>query len=178
MERVKSRRRRPPSRGTRFSLGAPFRLIVSHVAAHPKLYGPALSPVLLFLLAHVVVLPIIVLLKMKGASASHTLFGTVLAWAVLGFLPFLGLSYLSYFMAAKPLAHLVQDKLPDWSAARVEALSATAYAAGLFVGMFLLIRPASVAGDLILLGCCVTAGLLHWSFYRRFAGPADPPAEV
>ncbi len=178
MERVKSRRRRPPSRGIRFSLWAPFRRIAGHVAGHPKLYGPALSPVLLLLLAHVVVVPIIVFLKMKGASASHTLFGTVLVWAVLGFLPFLGLSYLSYFMAARPLTHLIAEKRPDWPGARVEALSATAYAAGLFVGMFLLIRPASVTGDLILLGCCVAAGLLHWFFYRRFAGPANPPAEA
>ena len=178
MERVKSKRRRPPSRRARFSLLVPLRRIVGHVAAHPKLYGPALSPVLLLLLAHVVVVPIIVFLKMKGVSASHTVIGTVLAWAVLGFLPFLALSYLAYFLAARPLSHLVQEQRPEWPNSRVEALSATAYAIGLFVCMFLLIRPASAKGDLILLGCCVAAGLVHWSFYRRFAGTADQPAKT
>ncbi len=176
MQRVRSTRRRPVARKARFNLRAPFRRLARHVATHPKLYGPALPAVLFLLLAHVVVVPILILGKLNGTSASHGLFGTALVWAVLGFLPFLGLSYLSSFLAARPMRHLLEDKRPEWPSARVESVTAVAYAAGLYLGMFLLIRPAFLAGDLILLACCAAAGLLYWLFHRKLTVPADPPA--
>ena len=177
MQRVKSARRRPRARGPRFSLLAPLRRLARHVIAHPRLYGPALPPVLFLVLVHVMVVPILVVGKLIGISTGHTLFGTVLAWAVLGFLPFLGLSYLSSFLAARSVRHLIEEKRPEWPKARGEVMSAAAYAGGLCLGMFILVQPASWTGNLVLLACCAAAGLLHWLFYRNIGIPTDTAAE-
>ena len=177
MQRVKNARRRPRARSSRFSLLAPLRRLTRHVIAHPRLYGPALPPVLFLVLAHVVVVPILVVGRLIGFSTGHTLLGTALVWAVLGFLPFLGLSYLSSLLAARPVRHLIEKKRPEWPKTRGEIMSAAAYAVGLCLGMFLLVQPPSWTGNLVLLACCAAAGSLHWLFYRNIEIPTNTAAE-
>ena len=101
---------------------------------------------------------------------------TLLTWAVFGFLPFLVLSYLAFFLAARPLADLLARRQASLPAA-VGFLPPAGYGVAIACGMFLLLRPGHWPGDLALLLCCLAAGTLNWFLYLRLAGPGPVSAD-
>ena len=93
-----------------------------------------------------------------------------------GFLPFLVLSYLAFFLAARPLADLLARRQASLPAA-VGFLPPAGYGVAIACGMFLLLRPGHWPGDLALLLCCLAAGTLNWFLYLRLAGPGPVSAD-
>ena len=93
-----------------------------------------------------------------------------------GFLPFLALSYLAFFLAARPLDGLLARRQPAVPRTAVTLLPAAGYGAAIACGMFLLLQPGNWPGDLALLLCCLAAGALNWSLYRWLTGPGPVSA--
>lgn len=177
MQRVTSKRNRGATRRTGlFRPQALLRWLLQHVRRHPRLYVPAGAPVLFLLLAHVLSLPVLALTGGGGSEGIGLACRTLLTWAVFGFLPFLVLSYLAFFLAARPLADLLARRQASLPAA-VGFLPPAGYGVAIACGMFLLLRPGHWPGDLALLLCCLAAGTLNWFLYLRLAGPGPVSAD-
>lgn len=177
MQRVRSKRNRGPTRRVGLLRPPPlFRWFRQHVRRHPRLYAPAGAPILFLFVAHVVSLPALVLTRSGGTEGFGAACRTLLAWAVFGFLPFLVLSYLAFFLAARPLADLLARRQASLPSA-VGFLPPAGYGVAIACGMFLLLRPGHWPGDLALLLCCLAAGTLNWFLYLRLAGPGPVSAD-
>jgi hypothetical protein len=172
MEQMRSKRNRAKAkRASLFRPHAMLRWIFQHVERHSWLYAPACAPVLFLLLAHMVSLPALVLTRVGGTEGVGAASRTLLTWAVFGFLPFLVLSYLAFFLVARPFATLLARRQFALPARTSDLLPAVGYGATIAMGMFSLLRPGNWPGDLALLLCCLAAGGLNWFLYRWLVGP-------
>ena len=177
MQRVTSKRNRGATRRTGlFRPQALLRWVLQHVRRHPRLYVPAGAPLLFLFVAHVLSLPVLALTGGGGSEGIGLACRTLLTWAVFGFLPFLALSYLAFFLAARPLDGLLARRQPAVPRTAVTLLPAVGYGAAIACGMFLLLQPGNWPGDLALLLCCLAAGALNWSLYRWLTGPGPVSA--
>ncbi len=144
--------------------------MAQHVQKHIALYAPALSPVLFFILAHVLTLLTLVLMKTGVVQSDQGVCKTVVTWAVYGFIPFLLCSYGTFFLAARPAAVALERKRPDWSVTRQHLATGAVYGAVLIAALFLLLGPDSWIGRLLLFFIGAAAGQGNWLFYCKIAG--------
>jgi len=146
--------------GMRQALGQHFRKNIGS-------YAPALAPVVLFLLAHVLVLLVLVLMKTGVMAPDQEICKTMVTWAVYGLLPFLLCSYGAFHLAARPAARVLEGKFPHWSASERTLVGGAVYGVALILALVVLLRPENGL-NILLLGLIGTAaGLGNWFFYRK-----------
>jgi hypothetical protein len=143
--------------------------LVQHIQKNIGSYAPALSPVIFFLLAHVLTLLTLVFMKTGVLQSDQGVCKTVVTWAVYGFLPFLLCSYGSFYLVARPAAGALDRKFPDWSVAVRNLASGGVYGAALVLALVLLLRPDTGINRLLLLLIGAAAGQGNWYFYRKLA---------
>lgn len=169
---MKSRRKKKAAKWIGFSaiLNGIRKALAQHVQKYVAFYAPALSPVLFFLLAHVLALLTLVLMKTGVLQSDQGVCKTVVTWAVYGFIPFLLCSYGSFFLAARPAAVMLARKYPDWSVTLQILATGAVYGAVLVAALVLLLSPDSWIGRFLLVCIGVAAGQANWYFYRRLTG--------
>jgi len=169
---MKSRRKKKATKwiGLPTIINGVRKALAQHVQKHVASYAPALSPVLFFILAHVLTLLTLVFMKAGVLQSDQGVCKTVVTWAVYGFIPFLLSSYGSFFLAARPAAVALERKYPDWSVTLLNLATGAVYGAVLVVALVLLLRPDTWMGRFLLVCIGGAAGQGNWYFYRRLAG--------
>lgn len=145
------------------------RTLGQHCQKNIGSYAPALAPVVLFLLAHVLVLLVLVLMKTGVMASDQEICKTMVTWAVYGLLPFLLCSYGAFHLVARRAATVLEDKFPHWSAGERTLAGGAVYGVALILALVLLLRPESGLNILLLCLIGAVAGLGNWFFYRKFA---------
>jgi hypothetical protein len=162
------RNRRHVPRQPRGSLLAELRkTLAQHFRAHVAWYLPALTPVVLFLLAHLLTLLAFFLTKSGEAYQDQELHKTMVTWAVYGFLPLLLSSYLCFFVVARPAIGVLARKFPLWTDAALHLSAGGAYGLAIGLSLFLLLMPATLLNALLILLIGLAVGQGNWFVYRR-----------
>ncbi len=165
---MRTKRNRRGVRRARVPLAVLLRTAVSrHVRNRLVLYVPALVPLLLFLVAHLLGLLVLVCIKSGLLPQEQSIHKTVVTWAFYGFLPLLFSSYCCFFAVARPVAGLLPHKFPDWSASTQMLSSGAAYGAAMGLLLLLLLEPRTSTNAVFLLLVGLATGLGNWFFYRK-----------
>jgi len=143
---------------------------VEHIKKNRLLYAPALAPISLFLLAHLLFLLAFVFMKMGVLQKEQLVHKTVVTWAVFGFPALLLSSYLCFFLVARFAVGILARKFPLWSATMLDLATGAAYGAAIGVFLVLLRKPDAWFSALLLLLVGIATGQGSWFFYRKLAG--------
>jgi len=138
-----------------------------HIKKNSAPYAPALSPIVFFLLAHIITLLALIFMQAGMLPKDQVVCKTIVTWAVYGFLPLLLCSYVSFYFIARPVAGVLERKFPLWSEPVLNLSSGAAY--GVAIGLFLvlLLNPNSGLSAFLVLLIGIAAGQGNWFFYRK-----------
>jgi hypothetical protein len=144
---------------------------IAHVKKNGVLYAPALAPIAVFFLAHIVFLLAFVLMKIGVLQNGQLVHKTIVTWAVFGFPSLLLSSYLCFYVVTRfAVGGMLVRKFPLWSATMLNLAIGTVYGAGIGIFLVLLRKPEAWFSSLLLLCIGIVAGQGNWLFYRKLAG--------
>ena len=147
------------------------RSVIEHVKKNVVLYAPALAPIAVFLLAHIVFLLAFVLMKMGVLQNGQLVHKTIVTWAVFGLPSLLLSSYLCFYVVTRlAVREMLAQKFSHWSATMRNLMVGTVYGAAIGVFLLLLRKPEAWFSALLLLCIGIIAGQVNWLFYRKLAG--------
>lgn len=165
---MRTKRNQRGVRRARIPLTVALRTAVSrHIRNRLALYVPALVPLLLFFVAHLLALLVLICIKSGVLHQEQLIHKTAVTWAFYGFLPLLLSSYCCFFAVARPVAGLLPHKFPDWSTSLHTLSAGAAYGAAMSVLLFLLLEPRTLLNAVFLLLVGIATGLGNWFFYRK-----------
>lgn len=165
---MRTKRNQRGVRRARVPLTVVLRTAVSrHVRNRLVLYVPALVPLLLFLVAHLLALLILICIKSGVLHQGQSIHKTAVTWAFYGFLPLLLSSYCCFFAVARPVAGQLPHKFPDWTAPMHTLAAGAAYGAAMGMLLLLLLEPRTLLNAAFLLLVGIATGLGNWFFYRK-----------
>ncbi len=141
--------------------------LVQHVKKNSAPYAPALSPIVFFLLAHILTLLVLIFMQAGMLQKDQVVCKTMVTWAVYGFFPLLLCSYFSFYCIARPVAGALERNFPLWSGSVINLSSGAAYGAAIGLFLVLLLNPNSGFSILLLLLIGIAAGQGNWFFYRK-----------
>jgi hypothetical protein len=143
---------------------------IQHVKKNGVMYAPALAPIVVFFLAHIVFLLAFVLMKMGVLQNEQLVHKTIVTWAVFGFPSLLLSSYLCFYVVNRFAVGVLVRKFPLWSATMLNLSIGTVYGGAIGVLLVLLRKPEAWFSALLLLCIGIVAGQGNWFFYRKIAG--------
>ena len=147
------------------------KVFIQHVKKKGVVYAPALAPLVVFFLAHIVFLLAFVLMKMGVLQNEQLVHKTIVTWAVFGFPSLLLSSYICFYVVTRlAVGGMLARKFPLWSATMLNMSIGTVYGAGIGVLLVLLRKPEAWFSTLLLLCIGIVAGQGNWFFYRKLAG--------
>jgi len=165
---MRTKKNRRGVRRARVPLAVALRTAVSrHIRSRLVLYVPALVPLLLFLVAHLLALLVLICIKSGVLHQEQSMHKTAVTWAFYGFLPLLLSSYCCFFAVARPVAGLLPHKFPDWSMPMHTLTVGAAYGASMGVLLLLLLEPRTPMNAVFLMVVGIATGLGNWFFYRK-----------
>lgn len=153
--------------------------MVQHFRNHVGWYLPALTPVALFLLAHLITLLTFFLTKSGMADQDQEVHKTVVTWAVYGFLPLLLSSYLCFFAVARPAFGVLARKFPLLTEAMLHLSTGASYGVAIGLSLLLLLMPDTGLNALLVLLIGLAVGQGNWFVYRKLVvleHPAGTPS--
>lgn len=169
------RRRRPPKRKRISIIVALLQGIRHHLITRVGWYVPAVVPVLLFVLAHLLTLIVFILIHCGLFAQNPALYKTVVTWAVYGFFPLLLCSYGCFFGLARPGIFFLAKRFPHWSLSNLHLANGGVYGAGTGVALLALLQPGVGPKSLLLFLIGLTSGVGNWLLYRKLTA-VDPLA--
>nr|WP_321468320.1 hypothetical protein [uncultured Desulfobulbus sp.] len=140
-------------------------------------YVPAVFPVLLFILAHLLTLITFVFTRFDLVEQNQQLYKFMVTWAVYGFVPLLLCSYGCFFAVAKPGITILARKLPHWLAANLHQANSCVYGFATGLALLVLLQPGVGPKSLLLFVIGFVSGVGNWQVYRRLVAD-DPLAGV
>lgn len=144
--------------------------LLAHVRRHPLIYAPAVGPVVLVLLTHIIAVPAHILFKSSARINAMTLVDSILTWSVYGFLPLLLLSYGCFHGVARSVAQMLKQQWDNAPPAVIGLLPGIAYGAVAAMAFLILLRPGSEYIELAIFTVCLLIGMLNWFVYRLLSG--------
>lgn len=144
-------------------------VFVQHVKKNGFFYAPALAPIAVFFLAHIIFLLAFVFMKMGILQHEQLAHKTVVTWAVFGFPSLLLSSYLCFYVVNRFAVAVLTHKFSLWSATRLNLLIGSVYGTGIGVFLVLLRKPEAWFSTFLLLCIGIVAGQGNWFFYRKLA---------
>lgn len=173
---MKSTRRRRPAKRKQVSIRAALsqglrRLLITKVGW----YAPAVVPVLLSILAHLLTLIVFILIRCGLVAQNPMLYTHMITWAVYGCIPFLLCSYGVFFVLARPGIQVLAQKFPHWSATSLHLATGCIYGIATGLALLLLLQPGVGPKSLLLFLVGLISGVGNWYFYRKLV-PEDPLA--
>ncbi|MGD9947796.1 MAG: hypothetical protein AB7U29_04880 [Desulfobulbus sp.] len=138
-------------------------------------YVPAVFPVLLFILVHLLTLITFIFIHFGLVAQNHTLYTNMVTWAVYGFIPLLLCSYVCFFALARPGISILAGKFPQWSASNLQLVNGCVYGTSIGLALLVLLEPGVGPKSLLLFLIGLTSGVGNWQLYRRLVA-VDPLA--
>lgn len=169
------RRRRPPKRKRVSIIAALLQGIRHHLVTRVAWYVPAVAPVLLFILAHVLTLIVFILIHCGLFSQNPALYETMVTWAVYGFFPLLLCSYGCFYALARPGISFLAKRFPHWSVSNLHLANGCVYGAGTGLALLALLQPGVGLKSLLLFLIGLISGVGNWQLYLRLVA-VDPLA--
>ena len=164
--RTKNNRRNV--RRTRVSLATTLRRAVTgHLVGRLAVYLPALVPLTLFVLAHLLFLVALILLKSGILPPGQTMHKTLVTWAVYGILPLLFCSYGCFFAVARPASAVLARRFAQWTPATLTLAGGAGYGLSVATTLLIVLEPRSPLRVLFLLAIGMVTGLGNWWVYRK-----------
>ncbi len=172
-----TQRRRPPKR-KKVSIRAALSQGLRHLlTARVGWYAPAVVPVLLSILAHLLTLVAFLLIRCGLVSQNPMLYTNMITWGVYGFIPLLLCSYAVFFVLTRVGIQALVQKLPHWSTVSLHLAIGGGYGIATGLALLLLLQPGVGPKSLLLFLVGLISGLGNWYFYRKLL-PEDPLADL
>jgi len=165
---MKSTRKRRPAKRRQVSIKAALGQGLHHLlTTRVSWYAPAVVPVLLSILVHLLTLITFILIRFELIAQHQMLYTNMITWAVYGFIPLLLCSYTVFFVLARPGIQMLARKLPHWSASSLHLTNGLVYGITTGLALLLLLQPGVGPKSLLLFLVGLISGVGNWYLYRK-----------
>jgi len=163
-------RRRRPTKQKQVSLFVALGLLLRRLLlVRVSWYVPAITPLCIFFLAHLLTLVTFILIRNHLVSVEESVYASLVTWSVYGLFPLSLSSYVCFFLVARPAVTLLHHRFSSWSAFNLHLLNGSIYGAAIGLSLLILLQPGVGGKALLLFVIGYACGLGNWQLYRRLA---------